>query len=436
MNRIGLAITATVLLASATACGGGSAAGNGSTPATLTYWASNQGTSLDNDRQVLQPELDAFAKQTGITVKLEVVPWPDLLNRILAAATSGQGPDVINIGNTWSASLQATGAFAPFDQAALDKIGGRDRFLPASFAATGAAGQTPTSVPLYGLAYGLFYNKKLFADAGITQPPATWTEFVADAKKLTHGDQWGLTVEGSSVTENAHHAFILGAQQGVDLFDASGKPQFDSPGEVAGVKRYLDFMTGDKIVNPSNAEYGNGTQALHDFATNKAAMVLWQGNAETVIKANGMSADAYGVAPIPFPEPTPAGGKHVDSLVAGINMSVFANSGNLDGAMKFVQFMTSAKEQQTLNKAFGSLPVVHEAYSDPAFQTPTIKAFQQVLATGAAPLPQIAQESQFETTVGGAIKDLFARAATGKQVSEADIKAALAAAQQKMASGG
>ena len=78
---------------------------------TLTYWASDQGTSLDNDKQVLAPALAKFQKQTGIKVNVEVIPWSDLLNRILAAATSGQGPDVLNIGNTWSASLQATGAF-------------------------------------------------------------------------------------------------------------------------------------------------------------------------------------------------------------------------------------------------------------------------------------------------------------------------------------
>src|SRR5262249_51470410 len=153
------------------------------------------------------------------------------------------------------------------------------RFLAGSMAATGAAGQTPTSVPLYGLAYGLFYNKKMFQDAGIAQPPANWADFVADGKKLTHGDQWGLTVEGGSYTENSHHAFIFGEQQGAELFDAAGKPQFDSAQEVAGVKQYVDFMATDKIVNPSNAEYSNGTQAAHDFATGKAAMMLWQSNA-------------------------------------------------------------------------------------------------------------------------------------------------------------
>ena len=81
---------------------------------TLTYWASNQGTSLQDDQQVLAPQIAKFTKQTGIKVKVQVIPWTTLLNQITAATVSGKGPDVLNIGNTWSASLQATGAFLPF----------------------------------------------------------------------------------------------------------------------------------------------------------------------------------------------------------------------------------------------------------------------------------------------------------------------------------
>ena len=135
-----------MLVASAlVACGssGKSSSSDGAT--TLTYWASNQGTSLADDKSVLQPELDKFKAQTGITVKVEVVGWADLLNRILAATTSGQGPDVVNIGNTWSPTLQATGAFVPFNDTNMASIGGKDRFLSGSLSATGAAGKPPTA---------------------------------------------------------------------------------------------------------------------------------------------------------------------------------------------------------------------------------------------------------------------------------------------------
>ena len=428
-----LAAAAALLFPLAAACGGDKNSGSGG-GTTLTYWASNQGASLETDKSVLQPRLAAFKAQTGITVNLEVIGWDDLLNRILAATTSGQGPDVLNIGNTWSASLQATGALMPFDDAAMSAIGGKDRFLSGSLAATGASGKPPTAVPIYSLAYVLYYNKKLFSAAGIANPPTTWNELVADGKKLTHGNQWGLAVEGANISENAHHAFTFGQQYGADLFDSAGKPQFDSDAEVAAIKRYIDFMAVDKIVNPSDAEYANN-QSVTDFASGKAAMLLWQA-ADTTLQSHGMTADDYGVAPVPFEDPVPPGGRHVNSMVAGINLAVFNNTKNKDAALKFVKFMTSDAEQITLNKTYGSMPTVQGAYSDAAFQTDRVKVFQQILATTAAPLPAVPEESQFETLVGTIMKDLFADAASGKPITAAAIKSKLAAANQQVKAGG
>ncbi len=427
-----LAVSAVMLVPMLSACGDSDSGDDAST--TLTYWASNQGTSLDNDKQVLQPELDKFKAQTGITVNLEVVGWADLLNRILAAATSGQGPDVLNIGNTWSASLQATGAFLPFNADNLAAVGGKERILPGSLAATGKAGQDPVGVPLYSLCYVLYYNKKMFADAGITAAPTTWDELVADGKKLTKGGQYGLAVEGANISENAHHAFTFAQQYGGDFFDSAGKPTFDSDGAVAGIKRYIDLMAVDKIVNPSSAEYANNT-AVTDFATGKAGMLMWQA-ADSNLKSHGMNPDQYGVAPVPFASPTPPGGKHVNSMVAGINMSVFGATKHKDAALKFVKFMTSDAEQIVLNKAYSSMPSVTGAYSDPAFQTDQIKVYQSILATTAAPLPAVPEESQFETLVGTIMKDLFADAANGKPITTADIKAKLTAANKSVKAGG
>ena len=47
-------------------------------------------------------------------------------------------------------------------------------------------------------------------------------------------------------------------------------------------------------------------------------------------------------------------------------------------------------------------------------------------------LPQVADESQFETTVGTAVKELFADAAGGRSVTTASVKAKLEKAQQQM----
>ncbi|MFF3303692.1 ABC transporter substrate-binding protein [Streptomyces sp. NPDC002908] len=431
--RAAAAVTLAVSVAvGVSGCGGGtsSAGGSNESPKTLTYWASNQGPSIEADKKILTPELKKFEKQTGIKVKLEVVPWADLLNRILAATTSGQGPDVLNIGNTWSASLQATGALLPWDDENFEAIGGRDRFLESAVASAGKEGEPPAAVPLYSLSYALYYNKKMFADAGVTAPPTTWDELVESGKKLSKDGKWALGAEGSNLSNNIHQTFVLGQQHGADFFDEQGKADFTSDGAVAAVKQYIDFMAKDKIIAPGNAEYAQN-QSLTDFAKGRTAMVLWQA-AATTFAAQGMKPEEWGVAPVPVPAGAPGEGKQTNSMVAGINMAVFKNTKNIDGAKKFVKFMTSDEEQKILCKTYGSIPPVKAAQSDPAFAAPELKVLRDTLATSAAPLPQVPNESQFETAVGTAVKELFADAAAGTPVTTESVKARLEKAQQTM----
>ncbi|PWI09012.1 sugar ABC transporter substrate-binding protein [Streptomyces sp. NWU339] len=435
MRSIRAAATGAVILSlalAASACGGGSSTGGGSgdSPKELTYWASNQGASIEIDKKVLQPELDKFEKQTGIKVKLEVVPWSDLLNRILTATTSGQGPDVLNIGNTWSASLQATGALLPWDAKNFDRIGGKDRFVDSALGSTGTEGQDPAAVPLYSMAYALYYNKQMLADAGVDAPPTTWDELVAAGKKVSKGGKWGIGMEGSNPSENIHHAFVFAKQHGADFFTADGKPDFTNDGAVTAVKQYVDLMAEDKIIAPGNAEYAQN-QSVSDFAKGRTAMLLWQ-SASANLTSQGMSEDDYGIAPVPVQSGTPGAGKQVNSMVAGINLAVFKDSDNLDGATEFVKFMTSDAEQKILNTAYSSIPPVKAAQEDAAFNSPANAVLKDTLANSAVALPQVPDESQFETAVGTAIKDLFADAAGGREVTTGSVKAALTKAQQQM----
>lgn len=428
MRKRAIAVAALAAAVSVVVAGcSSSGSGSSSSGATLTYWASNQGTSLDNDKQVLTPVLDDFTKQTGIKVKLEVIGWNDLQTRIQTAVTSGQGPDVLNIGNTWAASLQATGAFLPFDDANMKAIGGSDKFVKTALETGGEKGKPVTSVPLYGLAYGLYYNKAMFTAAGV-QPPTTWEELVAAAKKLTNGSQYGFSLAAGSYTENVHFAFINSAQNGGEWFDSKGNPTFDTQPNIDGIKRYLDLMQTDKVVNTSNAQYDNGVQAVNDFATGKVAMILSQNNADSSIVANGMKNDQYGVVPFPAPD----GGEKVASHVAGINLSIFKNTKQKDAALKFVKYMTSEDTQTTLGKPYATLPVLNDAKANFTDNAEEAATFQKIYNEMSKPLPLVPAEDQFENTVGKAMNDMFAKIATGGTVSDADIKTALKNAQDQV----
>nr|WP_179389919.1 sugar ABC transporter substrate-binding protein [Psychromicrobium silvestre] len=432
VRKIAALAAITALALGTAACGGNSSSNSSSGGGTLTYWASNQGTSLDNDKQTLTPVLQKFEQQTGIKVNLEVIGWNDLQTRIQTAVTSGQAPDVVNIGNTWASSLQATGAFLPYGDAEMQAIGGADKFVKTALDTGGAAGQPPTSVPLYGFAYGLYYNKAMFTAAGL-KPPTTWEDMVADAKKLTTGGKHGFALAAGSYTENAHFAFINSAQEGAELFDGNAQPTFDSDGVVNGIKRYLDLMQTDKVADVANVQYDNATKVVNDFATGKVAMALTQNNADNSIVANGMKSDAYGVVPLPSPQ---GAKQQVASFVAGINLSVFKNTKNKDAALQFVKFMTSSETQTTLGKPFSSLPVLKDAkpvFTDNAEEAAT---FADIYSNKSKPLPLTANEDQFESTVGKAMNQFFAKIASGGTVSADEIREALKTAQQQVAAAG
>jgi maltose-binding protein MalE len=125
------AIAAAIAVTVAGCGGGGSAsstAGSGSEAGTtITYWASDQGSSIADDYTVLNPQLQKFTSQTGIKVKLEVIGWPDLLNRILARPHLARGP---------TSSTSATP--------------GRPRSRPPAHSCRGAARTSPPSVARTG----------------------------------------------------------------------------------------------------------------------------------------------------------------------------------------------------------------------------------------------------------------------------------------------
>ena len=198
----------------------------------------------------------------------------DLLNRILAATVSGKGPTSSTSATPGRPRSRppAPSCRSPVDH---EQIGDTGRFLPGA-SPRPAPRQAAGGVPLYCTAYGLYYNKAEFAAAGISGPPATWVGVRRGRQEADQGQPLGLTVEAGQIPENVHLAFELSQQQGGSFFDSAGKPTFDTPQNVAAVKQMIDFMQTDKIANPSDAQYSNGTEALNDYATGKAAMLLWQ----------------------------------------------------------------------------------------------------------------------------------------------------------------
>lgn len=173
--RRGIAATALVatLALAATACGGdtkddsGTKAG-GELSGTVTWWD----TSNDAEKASFQKIAEAFtAKHPKVTVKYVNVPYGDAQNKVKNAFSSGsEAPDVIRADVGWVADFASLGYLDEVPAETAKKVDAE--FLPQAAASGKYEGKT-YAVPQVIDTLGLFYNKKMLADAGV-QPPRRW----------------------------------------------------------------------------------------------------------------------------------------------------------------------------------------------------------------------------------------------------------------------
>lgn len=163
---------------------------------------------------------------------------------LLDALASGQGPDIFLIHNNWVPSFGDKIYPAPSDIINEQKV--RNDFVDVvadDFVFGGKIFALPLSVD----SLGLYYNKDLFNEAGITSPPKTWDEFVADARRLTKFDEQSQIIQsGAAMGTSANinrSTDILGL-----LMLQNGTMMIDDEFRQASFDRY--FVKGDENFSP------------------------------------------------------------------------------------------------------------------------------------------------------------------------------------------
>jgi len=122
---------------------------------------------------------DQYTRQSKVKVDLQVVDWNSIDQQVSTMVQNNQPPDVLNL-NSFS-SYAKDGLLYAADEVLSPKT--RDDFLEA-FARGGTYRGALYGFPILSSARAFFYNKALFARAGIAAPPKTWDEFLQDARKL------------------------------------------------------------------------------------------------------------------------------------------------------------------------------------------------------------------------------------------------------------
>lgn len=256
----------------------------------ISFWNGLTGP----DGRIMETLTVQFTSQyPNIKIEQQQIPWNDFYTKMLTAIPAGDGPDMAimhtyeiprfadagNITGITGAELQAQDLDpADFYQVAWEGGGYK-----------GKRYALPLDVP----SMGLYLNNTLFRAAGLwagdrPKAPTNMAEFLATAKALTKGDQYGIAWPQTGVARWLFEMLLW--QNGGDLFDEKGNPILDSPAaiEVAEFHRDLNKKHGVVPVGITNP--------LEAFRTGKFGMMVQGGWNIPALQAANMD---FTLAPIP-----------------------------------------------------------------------------------------------------------------------------------------
>ena len=136
--------------------------------------------SKDNTGPFWRSLSEAYTKQTGVKVELQVIDWNSIDQQVTTMIQNNQPPDVLNL-NSFS-SYAKDGLLHPSEDVLSAKT--REDFL-AAFVRGGEYQGKLYGFPILSSARAFFYNKSLFAKAAIASPPKTIAAFAKRDRKST-----------------------------------------------------------------------------------------------------------------------------------------------------------------------------------------------------------------------------------------------------------
>ncbi|MCQ9135210.1 MULTISPECIES: ABC transporter substrate-binding protein [Streptomyces] len=387
VRKAAFALTAsTALLLSTTACTGQSASeasDDASKEQTITFW---HAWSAPNEVKAVRSLVAGFEKaHPNIHVNVVGNMTDDKINQALRAGGS-KAPDVISSFTTNNVGkFCSSGALVdlnPFFKKAHIDPGAT---FPKAMNQYTQYDLDRCAAPLLGDAYGLYYNKTAFAKAGITAPPKTWSEFAADAKKLTitQGDtykQLGFMPNYHGWETTTEHYM---GQFSPTYFDRSGKSTIATDAAVADAftlqKKLVDDLGGFRKLEKFRSGLGDEWGPKHPFQTGQVAMQLdgeWR---------LGMAMEAkpdfeIGVAPLPVPDDQAAqyGKGYITGTIAGIA----ATSKKQNAAWELLKYMTTdTAAVVAFSNAIHNVPSTLAALKSPDLKyDPRFKTFLDIAA--------------------------------------------------------
>jgi multiple sugar transport system substrate-binding protein len=281
----------------------------------------------EDEIQRLRPWMDEFEKKQRVRVKLVALEWVGGWAKIVNMALYGRGPDISEIGSTWTASLASMNTLTPFSPMVLNGLGGKQAFLESSMESCILPDHPQVwAIPWLADVHVLYYQRNALEKAGIPAnfgSPEDIERTLAGLQQVGHQHPLALIVSQEPNMIHAAASWVW-REEGHFLETNGHKVSFDQEKALRGFVKYFSlrrFMAAGYSENQDSwNKFVNGERLI---ATATPAHYM------QAREANPGMVKSWGAAPV-------AGA----SFVGGTNLVVWKHSRQSSAALDLVDFLT------------------------------------------------------------------------------------------------
>jgi lactose/L-arabinose transport system substrate-binding protein len=365
------------------------------------------------------PGFQAKYPDNPIEVEVVSVPWSDIHTKLATAIEAGSGaPDLSIVEGYFMPTFAGPGVVDLTDK--VEPY--RDRIAPAKFVEVESDGRV-WGVPWDLPPAVLLYREDLFEEAGITEIPKTWDEYVnVLGPKLAENGHFLMAIDPSTATAFYWYRALL-AQIGSGYFDENGDVLLGDEKSVRVAQWMADAIDkGDALTGVQYFEGPSWWSALKDNKVASMVGATWMvGMMKDQVPEQ---AGLWRAAPLPvFEEDDPP-----VTYLGGSSVIIPSQSTNQETAWAFVEYcLLTVEGNKAIFDATNVWPGYLPMFADEAFDTPDPYFGGQAIGRIFADLnPQVGpyyyteKMDQAETIVN----DHLFLILTGAEDAESGIKAA------------
>lgn len=329
--RLAVVAGAAALLLSACTAGNTSKGSGSDVSGTITYafWNSSQ-------KPAIQKEVAAFEKKyPKVKVTLDLTPFGSYFTKLQTQGQSGALPDVFWMNNDDLALYASNGLLAQ-TPSSIDL----SRYSSSAVDSYKYDGKL-YGVPSFQAGLGVWYNKAILKEAGVSAPTANWTwaDFQRDAKAVSDAlKSKGIFGEATDLSDGNATYYPTILQAGGYVVSGNGKKAgYDTSAGESGLQFWRDLIANGS--SPSLQQLAD-TADIDYFTSGKSAF-FWGISSYADTMASSKIASDIAVAPLPQ-------GKIAANIVNANANEMSAKSKNPAAAKAFLAFLAGSQAQTIL----------------------------------------------------------------------------------------